>query len=102
MIKILQGRFHQYRNHGLPEARFIKGRRNRDQTANTCWIIEKGWEFQEKICFIDYMKVFDDMDHNRLWKNFKEMRIPDYLTCFLRNMYAGQEVTELDMERWNC
>ena len=44
-------------------------------------------------CFIDYAKVFDCVDHNKLWKILKEMGIPDHLTCLLRNLYAGQEAT---------
>ena len=44
-------------------------------------------------CFIDYAKAFDCVDHNKLWKILKEMGIPDHLTCFLRNLYAGQEAT---------
>ena len=43
--------------------------------------------------FIDYAKAFDCVDHNKLWKILKEMGIPDYLTCLLRNLYAGQEAT---------
>ena len=49
--------------------------------------------------FIDYAKAFDCVDHNKLWKNLKEMGIPDHLTSLLRDLYAGQEVTELDMEQ---
>ena len=62
---------------------------------NICWIIEKVREFQKNIyfCFIDYAKAFDCVDHNRLWKILKEMRIPDHLICFLRNLYAGLEAT---------
>ena len=44
-------------------------------------------------CFIDYVKDFDCVDHNKLWKILKEMGIPDHLTCLLRNLYAGQEAT---------
>ena len=44
-------------------------------------------------CFIDYTKAFDCVDHNKLWKILKEMGIPAHLTCFLRNLYAGQEAT---------
>ena len=51
----------------------------------------KKQEFQKNICFIDYTKAFDHVDHNKLWNIFKEMGIPDHLTCFLRNLYAGQE-----------
>ena len=77
------------------EAGFRKGRGTRDQTANIHWIIEKAREFQKNIyfCFIDYTKAFDYVDHNKLWKIPKEMGISDYLTCFLRNLYAGQEAT---------
>ena len=55
----------------------------------------KKQEFQKNIyfCFIDYAKVFDCVDHNKLWKILKKMGIPDYLTCLLRNLYAGQEAT---------
>ena len=52
-------------------------------------------EFQENIyfCLIDYMKAFNHMDHNKLWEILKEMGIPDYLTCLLSNLNAGQEAT---------
>ena len=60
-----------------------------------CWIIKKAREFQKNIyfCFIDYAKAFDYVEHKKLWKILQEMRISDYLTCFLRNLYAGQEAT---------
>ena len=95
MLKILQARLQQYMNRELPhvQAGFRKGRGTRDQIANIHWIIEKAREFQKNICFIDYAKGFDCVDHNKLWKILKEMRIPDHLTCLLRNMYAGQEAT---------
>ena len=52
-------------------------------------------------CFIDYAKVFDCVDHNKLWKSLQEMGLPDHLTCLLRNLYAGQkEATVPDMEQW--
>ena len=94
MLKIFQARLQQYMNWELPDVQtgFRKGRRTRDQIANICWIIEKAREFQKNIYFfIDYAKAFDCVDHNKLWKILKEMRIPDYLTCLLRNLYAGQE-----------
>ena len=75
------------------EAGFRKGRGTRGQIANIHWIIEKAKEFQKNICFIDYAKAFDCVDHNKLWKILKEMEIPDYLAYLLRNLYAGQEAT---------
>ena len=94
MLKTLQARLQQYVNCELPnvQAGFRKGRRTRDQTA-ICWIIEKAREFQKNIyfCFIDYIKDFDYVDHNKLWKILKELGIPNHLTCFLRNLYTGQE-----------
>ena len=97
MLKILQDRLLQYMNHELPDVKagLRKGRRNGDRTANICWIIKKAREFQKNIyfCFIDYAKAFDCVDHNKLWKILKEMGIPDHLTRFLRNLYAGQEAT---------
>ena len=82
-------------NWELPDvqAGFQRDRGTRDQIANIYWIIEKTREFQKNICFIDYTKVFDCVDHNKLWKILKEMGIPDHLTCLLRNLYAGQEAT---------
>ena len=95
MLKILHARLQQYVNGELPdiEAGFRKGRGTRDQIANIRWIIEKAIEFQKNIsfCFIDYVKAFDCVDHNKLWKILKEMGIPDHLTCFLRNLHVGQE-----------
>ena len=84
-------------NRELPDVQdgFRKGRGTRNQIVNIHWIIEKAREFQKNIyfCFIDHIKVFDCMDHNKLWKILKEMGIPDRLTCLLRNLYAGQEAT---------
>ena len=87
MLKILQARLQEYENCEL-QAGFRKGRGTKDQIADICWITEKAREFQKNIyfCFIDYAKAFDCVDHNKLWKILKEMRIPDYLTCLLRNM----------------
>ena len=98
MLKILQVRLQQYVKFlEIPDvpAGFRKGRGTRDQIANICWIIKKAREFQKNIyfCFIDYAKAFDCEDHNKLKKILKAMRIPDHLTCLLRNLYAGQEAT---------
>ena len=78
MLKILQARLQQYVNEELPDiqAGFRKGRGTRDQTANIRWIIEKAREFQKNIycCFIDYVKVFDCVDHNKLWKILMQVK----------------------------
>ena len=103
MLKILQAKLQQYVNRELPDVQtgFRKGRGARDQIANISWNIKKAREFQKNIyfCFIDYTKSSDCVDHNNLLKILKEMGIPDHLTCLLRNLYAGQGVTELDMEQ---
>ena len=97
MVKILNARLQHYENQELPDvqAGFSKGRGTRDQIANICWNIEKAREFQKNIylCFIDYTKAFDCVDHDKLWKALREMGIPDHYTCLLRNLYAGQETT---------
>ena len=89
-LKILQARLQQYMNHELPDvqAGYRKGRGIRDQIANIRWIIEKAREFHKNIyiCFIDYAKAFDCVDHNKLRKILKDMGIPDHLTCLLRNL----------------
>ena len=74
---------------------FWKGRRIIDQIVNIHWLIKKARDSQKNIyfCFIDYTKAFDCVDHNKLWKIFQEMGIPDHLTCLLRNLYASPEAT---------
>ena len=77
MLKILQARLQQYVNHELldVQAGFRKGRGTRDQIANILWIIKKAREFQKNIylCFIDFAKSFDCVDHSNLWKILKGM-----------------------------
>ena len=83
-------------NHELSDvqAGFRKGRGTRDQIANICWVIKKAREFQKIIYFfIDYVKAFDCVDHNKLWTILSEMGILDHLTYLLRNLHAGQEAT---------
>ena len=93
MLKILQASLQQYVKYELPDSQagFRKARGARDQIATICWIIEKAREFHKNIyfCFFDYAKVFDCVDHNKLWKILKEIGIPDHLTCLLRNLYTG-------------
>ena len=104
MLKILQARLQQYVNQEFPDvqARFRKGRGTRNQTVKICWIIEKVREFQRIIYyyFIDYAKVFDCVDHNKLWKIHKEMEcqttLPDsWETC----MHIKKHQLVLDMEQ---
>ena len=91
MLKIPHARLQHYMNQKLSDVQV--GFRTRDQIANTCWIIEKAREFQNNIylCFTDYAKAFDCVDHNKLWKTLKEMGTPDHLICLQRNLYGGQE-----------
>ena len=94
MLKILQARLQQYVNYELPDvhAGFRKGRGTRDQIADIHWIMEKAREFQKNIyfCLIDFVKTFDCVDYNKLWKILKEMGIPGHLICLLRNLPEGQ------------
>ena len=93
MFKILQAKLQKYVNHEHPDvqAGFRKGRAARDLVANIHWIIEKPRKLQKNICFIDYAKAIDCVDHNKLWKIFKEIGMPEHLTCLLRNLYTCQE-----------
>ena len=87
--KTLKVRLQQYTNEELSDVQdgFRKGKGIRDQIANIRWITEKAREFQKNICFIDSTKAFDCVDHNKLWKIIKEIRIiEDHLTYLLRNL----------------
>ena len=96
MLKILQARLQQYVNH---ELRNIQARRTRDEIANIHWIIKKAREFEKNICFIDYAKPFDCVDHNKLWKILEEMGIPDHVTCLCETcMQVKKQKLEL---AWN-
>ena len=104
MFKILQARLQQYVNHEFPDvqAGFKQGRETWDQIANICWIIKKAREFQKNIyfCFIDYVKAFDCVDHNKLWTILQEIGIPDHLTCpWEICMQVRKQQLELDMEQ---
>ena len=107
MLKILQARLQQYLNQELPDvqAGFRKGRGTRNRIANICWIIDKAREFQKDIyiCFIDYAKAFDSVDHNKLWKIRKEMKIRKYQTTLPASwkmcMQVKKPQLDLDMEQ---
>ena len=105
MLKILQARPQQYMNEELPYiyAGFRNGRRTRDQIANIRRILKKAKEFQKTFYFwfIDYIKAFDCVDDNKMWKILKELGIPYHLTCFLLNLYLiKKQQLEPDMEQW--
>ena len=105
MLKILQDRLQQYVNHELPDvqAGFRKGRGTRDQIANIHWIIEKAGEFQKNICFIDYAKAFDCVNHNKLWKILKEMEYQTTWPAFWETcMQVRKQQLELNMQQWTC
>ena len=95
MLKILQARLQQYMNCELPDVQ--AGFEKAEEPEIKLPASTGSWkrEFQKNIyvCFIDYAKAFDCVDHNKLWKILKEMRIPDHLTCLLRNLYTGEEAT---------
>ena len=97
MLKILQARLQQYVNHEHPDVQtgFRKGRGTRDQIANICWIMEKAIEFQKKTSISALLTMPKPLTVwiTINWKILKEMGIPDHLTCLLRILYAGQEVT---------
>ena len=85
---------------------FRKGRGTRNQLANILWIIEKAREFQKNICFIDYVKAFNCVDHNKLRKILKEMKVPDHLTCLetcvqVKKQQCTEELYKKDLNDWN-
>ena len=105
MFKILQARLQQYMYWEFPyvQAGFRKGRGTRDQIANIHWIIKKARQFRKNIylCFMDYAKAFDCVDHNKLWKIPKEM---EYQTTLFVSweicMQIKKQQLEPDMEQW--
>ena len=89
MLKNLQAKLQQYVNQELSDVQDGKSRGTREQIANIHWIIEKAREFQKNMCFIDYAKALDSVDHNKLWEIHKEKGIADHLTRFQRNPCVG-------------
>ena len=103
MLKIFHARLQHYVNQEFPDvqAGFRKGRGTRDQIANIYWIIKKAREYQKNIylCFIDYAKAFDCVDHNKLWKALKEMGISEHITVPWETcMQIKKQELELCME----
>ena len=102
MLKILQARLQQFINWELLDVQvgFREARGTRDQIANFHWIIENAREFPRNICFIDYAKDFDCVDHNKPWQILQEMGIPDHPTCLLGKLYTGQQATVRTKMDW--
>ena len=103
MLKILQARLQHYVNHEFPDvqAGFRRGRGTRDHIANIHWIIEKAREFQKKIyiCFIDYTKAFDCVDHNKLEDSERDGNTrPPYLPPE-KSVCRSRSKLELDVEQ---
>jgi hypothetical protein len=107
MLKIIQRRLQPFLEREMPDtqAGFRKGRGTRDQIANLRWIIEKAREYQKEfyLCFIDYSKAFDCVDHEKLWFILKEMGVPTHLIVFMKNLYTDQQAsvtTEYGNTNW--
>ena len=95
MLKILQARLWQYVNFPMFKLGLEKAEEPKIKLPTSTGSQKKQENSRKNIyfCFIDYAKAFDCVDHNKLWNILKEMEIPDYLTCLLSNLYAGQEGT---------
>ena len=94
LLHIINERLRPHIERELPaeQAGFMKGRGTRDQIANIRHIMEKCFEFEQKIflCFIDYSKAFDCVRYSALWIALQEMGIPSHLIHLIRNLYDGQ------------
>ena len=97
LLNILQKRLENFLIPELPieQAGFRRGRGTRDNIANLRWMMEKFRDHQRELfmCFIDYKKAFDCINHQRLWCTLKDMGVPEYLIVVLRNLYTNQEST---------
>ena len=96
MLKILQARIQQYMNLEIPRYTSWVSKRQRNHMSNCQHLLDPGESkgIPKSICFIDYAKDFDCIDHNKLWKILKKIRVQDHLTYLLRNLYVGQEAIE--------
>ena len=95
MLQILQTRIQWYMNFQMFKLDLEKPEKPEIKLPTSAGSSKKQESSRKKIyfCFIDYVKAFDCVDHNKLWKILKEMGIPDHMTCLLRNLYGGQEAT---------
>ena len=97
MLKIIQGRMEQNAQQQLPDvqAGFRKSRGTRDQIANVRWLMERAHEYNQQVylCFIDYSKAFDCVDHDKLWNTLRKMGFPEHLIALLHGLYDNQQAT---------
>ncbi|CAF1550752.1 unnamed protein product [Rotaria magnacalcarata] len=97
MLKIIQRRLEPFLEREMPvtQAGFRKGSGTRDQIANLRWLMEKAREYQKEfyLCFIDYSKAFDCVDHEKLWSVLLEMGVPKHLIILMKNLYTNQQAT---------
>jgi exonuclease III len=97
LLKVLQGRLEPYMEREMPaeQAGFRRGRGTRDQIANLRWIMEGTREYQKEIfmCFLDYSKAFDCVDHDKLWIGLRTMGVPEHLILLIKSVYKEQEAT---------
>ena len=97
LLQILHWKLEPYMEREMPveQAGFQKGRGTRDHIANLRWMMEVSREYQKNVhlCFIDYSKAFDCIDHNKLWLSLRSMGILEHLIVLMKNLYEGQEAT---------
>ena len=94
MLKILQARLQQYMDFLMFKVDLEKAKGPEKKLPTSVainHIMQESYRKNTYFCFIDYAKIFDCVDHNKLWKILKEMGMSDHLTCLLRNLYASQE-----------
>jgi len=106
-LRIIQARLATYIEREIPEekAGFRKGRKTRNRIVNIRWILERTREYGKTIfmCYIDYSKAFDCVDHSRLWNTLRNMGVTEHVIALIRSLYANQEVavrTEYGETEW--